>query len=254
MNAGPKSRQPRLVNDLCSLLPRSASPYRIAVVRLGRRVYWPPHCTSPEISRLVIRLIHPPNAHRRASEAFHNSRPRSQPTNILPGARCLNQSHTHESAAKTSNRGRGREESVLTCYCLTTRTSRVEGSELIRFQAPETLRTRPGLQPTEPKAVLENREFRPFGFDSFLEAQKRESVRAKAISEQAPIKINATTIFIGILLHLSAFQIGENCRRNFQSDSGLTRNTRERGYRCSVPGLAGFTGPTLCGARSLMTH
>ena len=37
-------------------------------------------------------------------------------------------------------------------------------------------------------------------------------------------------------------------------DSGLTRNTRAPGYRCSVPGLAGFTGPTLCGARSLITH
>src|ERR1700730_7730737 len=36
-------------------------------------------------------------------------------------------------------------------------------------------------------------------------------------------------------------------------DSGLTRNTRAPGYRCSVPGLAGFTGTTLCGARSLIT-
>jgi len=36
-------------------------------------------------------------------------------------------------------------------------------------------------------------------------------------------------------------------------DSGLTRNTRAHGYRCSVPGLAGFTGATLCGARSLIT-
>jgi hypothetical protein len=36
-------------------------------------------------------------------------------------------------------------------------------------------------------------------------------------------------------------------------DSGLTRNTRAPGYRCSVPGLAGFTGATLCGARSLIT-
>jgi hypothetical protein len=36
-------------------------------------------------------------------------------------------------------------------------------------------------------------------------------------------------------------------------DSGLTRNTRARGYRCSVPGLAGFTGAALCGARSLIT-
>src|SRR5258706_6034728 len=39
-----------------------------------------------------------------------------------------------------------------------------------------------------------------------------------------------------------------------ESDSGLTRNTREPGYRCSVPGLAGFTDPTLCGARSLISH
>lgn len=36
-------------------------------------------------------------------------------------------------------------------------------------------------------------------------------------------------------------------------DSGLTRNTRALGYRCSVPGLAGFTGAALCGARSLIT-
>jgi len=41
---------------------------------------------------------------------------------------------------------------------------------------------------------------------------------------------------------------------NFQSDSGLTRNTRARSYRCSVPGLAGFTRATLCGARSLITQ
>ena len=36
-------------------------------------------------------------------------------------------------------------------------------------------------------------------------------------------------------------------------DSGLTRNTRCHCYRCSVPGLAGFTRLTLCGARSLIT-
>jgi hypothetical protein len=36
-------------------------------------------------------------------------------------------------------------------------------------------------------------------------------------------------------------------------DSGLTRNTRALGYRCSVPGLAGFTCAALCGARSLIT-
>ena len=35
-------------------------------------------------------------------------------------------------------------------------------------------------------------------------------------------------------------------------DSGLTRNTRCRCYRCSVPGLAGFTRRALCGARSLI--
>jgi len=35
------------------------------------------------------------------------------------------------------------------------------------------------------------------------------------------------------------------------SDFGLTRNTRCRCYRCSVPGLAGFTRRALCGARSL---
>ena len=37
-----------------------------------------------------------------------------------------------------------------------------------------------------------------------------------------------------------------------QSDFGPDRNTRGSGYRCSVPGLAGFTEPALCGARSLM--
>jgi len=36
-----------------------------------------------------------------------------------------------------------------------------------------------------------------------------------------------------------------------ESDSGLTRNTRCHCYRCSVPGLAGFTRLALCGARSL---
>src|SRR2546421_3606165 len=41
--------------------------------------------------------------------------------------------------------------------------------------------------------------------------------------------------------------------QQIKSDSGLTRNTRAPGYRCSVPGLAGFTGTTLCGARSLIT-
>src|ERR1044071_2415062 len=40
---------------------------------------------------------------------------------------------------------------------------------------------------------------------------------------------------------------------SYWPDSGLTRNTRAPGYRCSVPGLAGFTGTTLCGARSLIT-
>ena len=37
-----------------------------------------------------------------------------------------------------------------------------------------------------------------------------------------------------------------------RSDSGLSRNTRGSGYRCSVPGLAEFTELALCGARSLM--
>src|SRR6185437_5858961 len=37
-----------------------------------------------------------------------------------------------------------------------------------------------------------------------------------------------------------------------ESDSGRTRNTRCHCYRCSVPGLAGFTRLALCGARSLM--
>src|SRR5712671_2057311 len=46
----------------------------------------------------------------------------------------------------------------------------------------------------------------------------------------------------------------ERGRVSNQSDSGLTRNTRCRCYRCSVPGLAGFTRLALCGARSLITH
>ena len=49
------------------------------------------------------------------------------------------------------------------------------------------------------------------------------------------------------ILHPSAFILA------FWPDSGLTRNTRAPGYRCSVPGLAGFTGAALCGARSLIT-
>src|SRR4029453_5970127 len=35
-------------------------------------------------------------------------------------------------------------------------------------------------------------------------------------------------------------------------DPGLSRNTRSRCYRCSVPGLAGFTRLALCGARDLI--
>src|SRR6185437_9516248 len=37
-------------------------------------------------------------------------------------------------------------------------------------------------------------------------------------------------------------------------DPGLSRNTRCRCYRCSVPGLAGFTRLALCGARDLINH
>jgi hypothetical protein len=37
-------------------------------------------------------------------------------------------------------------------------------------------------------------------------------------------------------------------------DPGLTRNTRRRCYRCSVPGLAGFTRQALCGARDLIKN
>jgi hypothetical protein len=35
-------------------------------------------------------------------------------------------------------------------------------------------------------------------------------------------------------------------------DPGLSRNTRRLCYRCSVPGLAGFTRQALCGARDLI--
>src|SRR5215212_8210249 len=41
---------------------------------------------------------------------------------------------------------------------------------------------------------------------------------------------------------------------SFWPDPGLSRNTRCRCYRCSVPGLAGFTRRALCGARDLITH
>ena len=37
-------------------------------------------------------------------------------------------------------------------------------------------------------------------------------------------------------------------------DPGLSRNTRCRCYRCSVPGLAGFTRLALCGARDLISR
>ena len=50
------------------------------------------------------------------------------------------------------------------------------------------------------------------------------------------------------ILHPSAFIL------SYWPDSGLTRNTRSRCYRCSVPGLAGFTRRALCGARSLITQ
>jgi len=40
-------------------------------------------------------------------------------------------------------------------------------------------------------------------------------------------------------------------RRTIWSDPGLTRNTCCLCYRCSVPGLAGFTRRALCGARDL---
>ena len=40
----------------------------------------------------------------------------------------------------------------------------------------------------------------------------------------------------------------------FWPDPGLSRNTRCRCYRCSVPGLAGFTRLALCGARDLISH
>ena len=51
------------------------------------------------------------------------------------------------------------------------------------------------------------------------------------------------------MLHHSSFRL----HPWIWPDSGLTRNTRALGYRCSVPGLAGFTGAALCGARSLIT-
>src|SRR6266849_10989566 len=50
------------------------------------------------------------------------------------------------------------------------------------------------------------------------------------------------------ILHPSAFILA------FWSDPGLSRNTRCCCYRCSVPGLAGFTKRALCGARDLMSH
>ncbi len=42
--------------------------------------------------------------------------------------------------------------------------------------------------------------------------------------------------------------------KKVRSDPGLSRNTRCCCYRCSVPGLAGFTKRALCGARDLISH
>jgi hypothetical protein len=58
---------------------------------------------------------------------------------------------------------------------------------------------------------------------------------------------NESSVQPAFILHPSAFILAFS-----ESDSGLTRNTRAPGYRCSVPGLAEFTGATLCGARSLI--
>lgn len=44
----------------------------------------------------------------------------------------------------------------------------------------------------------------------------------------------------------------ETIRKTNWPDPGLSRNTRCRCYRCSVPGLAGFTRLALCGARDLI--
>src|ERR1044071_1923213 len=46
--------------------------------------------------------------------------------------------------------------------------------------------------------------------------------------------------------------VGSDSQNNWP-DPGLSRNTRCRCYRCSVPGLAGFTRLALCGARDLIT-
>src|SRR5690349_19248416 len=46
---------------------------------------------------------------------------------------------------------------------------------------------------------------------------------------------------------------GESDGEKTWPDPGLSRNTRCHCYRCSVPGLAGFTRLALCGARDLIT-
>src|ERR1044072_3212093 len=55
----------------------------------------------------------------------------------------------------------------------------------------------------------------------------------------------------------TAPRFGKPCARGTSlgmwPGSGPTRNTRRRHYRCSVPGLAGFAGQALCGARSLIS-
>src|ERR1044072_3290580 len=52
--------------------------------------------------------------------------------------------------------------------------------------------------------------------------------------------------------HRERYRFVVRLRANWP-DPGLSRNTRCCCYRCSVPGLAGFTKRALCGARDLIT-
>src|SRR5437867_1165867 len=79
--------------------------------------------------------------------------------------------------------------------------------------------------------------------DSFLASYFVEGLRAPLTRDY----------LIGHVRDLSSFE-PRIAAILFWPDPGLSRNTRCRCYRCSVPGLAGFTRLALCGARDLIKH
>src|SRR6185369_11788918 len=82
-------------------------------------------------------------------------------------------------------------------------------------------------------------------------AKTENALRANTIMDPVAIEI----FFIGnqppLLIKAKGRVVCETTAN--WPDPGLSRNTRCRCYRCSVPGLAGFTKRTLCGARDLIT-